>query len=149
MKRYIFVFVGCIVMFVLGGYLARSSDPDLNSKRQDATLMHPPKVDTSGGMIRIHGDWTVLRPSGLDRDHAMAIRLTIVRPADERVLYTEDLVKVNYHRTHPRKPYRVDKDMKFDASGLDVKVAAVDLADGRVFGSIVTHGVAVASTPQR
>lgn len=150
MKRYILVFVGCISMAVLGSYLARSSDPD--PERQDATIMRPSlKVDTSRGKISIHGDWTVLRPSGLGRDHAVVIRLTIVRPDDERVLYTEDLAKIDYRRDHRRKTYQINKEMKFDASGLDVKVAAVDTASVREFGSVVTHGVAIdpASIPKK
>lgn len=146
MKRYILVFVCCTAMAVLGGCLARSSDPD--PVRQDATLMRPSlKVDTSGGKISIHGDWQVLRPSGLGRDHVVAIRLMIVRPDDDRVLYTEDLSKIDYRRDHGRKSYQINKEMKFDASGLDVKVAAVDTTSGREFGSVIVHGKPVEPAP--
>jgi hypothetical protein len=146
------VYVAASAMVLIMGYATTAPRVGLPrapaAEHPDATLMRPGfKVDTSGGKISIHGDWQVFRPSGLGRDHAVAVRLTIVRPDDEKVLYTEDLARIDYHRNYGRAAYRIDKELKFDASGLDVKVAAVDTADGREFASIVTHGVAVAVEP--
>lgn len=122
--------------------------------RQDATLMRPAlKIDTSGGKVRVHGAMTVLIPVNSGRDHKVSVRLMIVRPEDEKVLYTEDLVKIDYHRAHPRKDYQINKELNFDAAGLDVKVAAVNAGDdvfpaGHEFASVVVHGVEPAPAPR-
>lgn len=147
------VFVAADIAFAaMMGHASTAPRPDSPrapaAAHEDATLMRPGfRVDTSGGKISIHGDWQVFRPSGLGRDHAVVVRLTIARPDDEKALYTEDLARIDYRRDHGRKAYPINKEMKFDASGLDVKVAAVDTADGREFGSITTHGVAVEPAP--
>lgn len=146
---FLFCIVACTAVgaMVTHATIVPRSDPPREpvAAREDATLMRPAiRIDTSGGKVRIHGALAVLRPVSSGRDHAVTIRLSIIRPEDGKELYAEDLAKINYHRAHGRKDYQVNKELNFDAAGLDVKVAAVNAGDdvfaaGHEFASVVVH----------
>jgi hypothetical protein len=146
MKRH--MLVGAVLGAALIATAAAMQAPDPAGGRRDGTLMRPEfRIDTSGGKIRIHGAIRVLRPVNSGRDHAVAVRLTISRP-DGTELYSEDLSRIDYRRGHAANvTYPVNKEMDFNAGGLDVKVAAVDVADRREFTSRTTHGTPEAPAP--
>lgn len=109
--------------------LAIAHDPD-------ATLIRPEiRVTTSGGRLGVRGVIRVLRPTDMDR--SLVVRLTIVRPEDGELIRSATLARIDYRRDHPRDvAYRIAEDLAIDATGLDVRIVAVDLDDGREFASV-------------
>lgn len=117
----------------------RASAPD----RADATTMRPAvKIDTSGKKLKVHGVITVHRPFGLGKDHKVDVMLTVTRPDGTDARPPVKLAEFDYPKDQvPLKAHAIDKDLDVDATGCDVKVAAVDRdTPTREFASITVHG---------